>query len=294
MNNTLRRITTDEKLILFSDFRKTYGVNSIVQFGVHRDRITKPEGRPRVPAHTHAHAVEINYHAEGRQRYFIGDTEYNFEPDTVYAVGPGIVHGSRGYAKERGLTYYLIIDIHPAPFLNCDAKTGKRLRAYLSAVGTDVFPGNARLRRHFEHLVSACETADEYASFRIRALVTDIIIETHRASRHPSARTLSPAIEAAAAAIRKPDENVSLADLASASGLSYSRFLHRFKAETGESPKAFMIRQRIEKAKRILRSSDQQISDVSYAAGFRSINLFISQFKKLTGMTPREYRSSRL
>ncbi|MEK6794476.1 MAG: AraC family transcriptional regulator [Spirochaetota bacterium] len=292
MENTIRRITTDEKLILFRNFKDTYGVNSIVQFGIHRDRITKPKGRPRVPDHMHSHAVEINYQAEGRQRYYIGDTEYHFDPDTVYTIAPNVVHGSRGYVKERGLTYYLIIAMRPAAFLNYDAKTGACLRSCLSAVGTKVFPGSVRLKQHFEHLVSACESTDEHTSFRIRALVTDIILETHRASRYPSVRTPTPAIEAAAAAIRRSNESPSLTGLASASGLSYSRFLHRFKDEIGESPKAFMIRQRIEKAKRTLRTSKLSISDVAYASGFHSINLFIAQFKKLTGMTPREFRRS--
>lgn len=291
MDNTIRRVTSDEKLILFRDF-KAIGVNSVLRFGIHRDRITRPRGRPGVPEHTHRNAVEINFQTEGRQRYFIEDAEYNFKPGTVYVIAPDTVHGSRGYAKERGLTYYLVLDAH-ADFLNYDRTTAHKLRSYLAGIGTNVFRGGTPLRRLFERLVSACETMDDRTPFIVRSIVTDIILETYRCSRDTSAPMISPAMAAAARVMERIDEAPSLSRLAAMSGLSYSRFIHRFKDEIGESPKAFMIRQRIEKAKHVLRKADDQISDVAYACGFRSINLFISQFKKITGMTPREYRRSK-
>jgi AraC-like DNA-binding protein len=97
-------------------------------------------------------------------------------------------------------------------------------------------------------------------------------------------------MQAVLAAIRDAEEVPKLANLAAISGLSYSRFLHRFKEEFQESPKAFLIRQRMGRAQVALAGTKQPISVIALESGFRTINLFTSQFKAATGFTPSAYR----
>jgi len=66
---------------------------------------------------------------------------------------------------------------------------------------------------------------------------------------------------------------------------------HTFKNETGQSLINFIIEERIAEAKRLLTGNEMSIRDIAITCGFQSISYFSRQFKKSTGMTPREFRS---
>ena len=52
----------------------------------------------------------------------------------------------------------------------------------------------------------------------------------------------------------------------------------------------FLTRCRIEEAKRLLRTTDQSVSDIAVESGFESFSYFSTVFKKVVGMTPVQYR----
>lgn len=66
---------------------------------------------------------------------------------------------------------------------------------------------------------------------------------------------------------------------------------HIFKKETGNSLTNYIIDERIRRAKQLLAQRDMSIRDIAIACGFQNISYFSRQFKKSTGMTPREFRS---
>ena len=57
------------------------------------------------------------------------------------------------------------------------------------------------------------------------------------------------------------------------------------------SPLNFITKQKIERAKEIIEIEDLPISEVASICGFENTSYFIKQFKKLTGITPKEYKS---
>ena len=63
-----------------------------------------------------------------------------------------------------------------------------------------------------------------------------------------------------------------------------------FKKEMGEPLNSYIARQKIEEAKRLLLNSDKSISQISEYLAFSSQNHFQNVFKKLTGLTPHEFR----
>ena len=65
-----------------------------------------------------------------------------------------------------------------------------------------------------------------------------------------------------------------------------------FKRERGLSISALVMRKRIEEAKRILGEEYLNVSEVAYRVGFKDSHYFCTVFKKLTGLTPKEYRIS--
>jgi transcriptional regulator GlxA family with amidase domain len=78
--------------------------------------------------------------------------------------------------------------------------------------------------------------------------------------------------------------------MAASSSLAPRTFKRRFKAATGWTPIAYVQRVRIECAKRLLETTADPIEDISWAVGYRDTVSFRRLFKRVTGLTPGEYR----
>lgn len=87
-------------------------------------------------------------------------------------------------------------------------------------------------------------------------------------------------------------EQVDVADLARAAGLSPAHFSREFRRAFGESPHAYLITRRMERAAAMLRTTDRSVADICLGVGLQSIGSFTSRFGKIYGMTPKQYRAS--
>ncbi|PSB54261.1 helix-turn-helix domain-containing protein [Chamaesiphon polymorphus] len=76
-----------------------------------------------------------------------------------------------------------------------------------------------------------------------------------------------------------------------ANGMSQFHFSHLFKQSIGTSPYQYLLQQRIERAKQLLKQTDRSIVDIALECGFNSHSHLSKQFRQLTGMTPKRYRS---
>ncbi len=85
-------------------------------------------------------------------------------------------------------------------------------------------------------------------------------------------------------------EDIKLADLAELLGMSPFHFGRMFKQSTGISPHQYVIQQRVERAKQLLKQTDQAIIDIAMDCGFNSHSHLSKQFRQVTGLTPREFR----
>jgi transcriptional regulator GlxA family with amidase domain len=74
------------------------------------------------------------------------------------------------------------------------------------------------------------------------------------------------------------------------SGLAPRTFKRRFTAATGHTPIAYVQRIRVERAKRLLETSDEPIEEISWSVGYEDPASFRRLFKRLTGLTPGAYR----
>ncbi len=79
--------------------------------------------------------------------------------------------------------------------------------------------------------------------------------------------------------------------VAEACGVSRKTLCTRFKQETGETFASYVRRLRVERARRLLDTTDCEISQIAYQTGFSSQSHFQNVFKQLTGETPRGWRT---
>ena len=81
-----------------------------------------------------------------------------------------------------------------------------------------------------------------------------------------------------------------LSNVARQSNMSPYHFLRTFKKVYGETPNEFLIRLRIEKAKKMLITENLSVSEVCEQVGYISLGSFSSLFFKQVGMSPTLYR----
>ena len=86
------------------------------------------------------------------------------------------------------------------------------------------------------------------------------------------------------------DEKIRAADLAALVGYTEYYLTHKFKEETGLSVTDYTKFAKIERAKVLLKSTDQTVQDIASQLSFGTRNYFSRIFQEVTGQTPMEYR----
>lgn len=105
----------------------------------------------------------------------------------------------------------------------------------------------------------------------------------------PPARHLLRAKDLADARYAEP---LAVEDLARAAGLSRAHFSRAFRAAFGESPHAYLLTRRLERASALLRTTDRSVADICLAVGLTSVGSFTTSFTRTFGRSPTAYRAS--
>jgi AraC family transcriptional regulator len=92
----------------------------------------------------------------------------------------------------------------------------------------------------------------------------------------------------------KMEDDLSLDEMAESVGLSTAHFARMFRKSTGQTPHQFVLRQRLERAKLMLRAPDARVLDVAVACGFKTQQHFAQVFRDVWGVSPTEYRQDRV
>jgi len=90
------------------------------------------------------------------------------------------------------------------------------------------------------------------------------------------------------------DKDLTLAELAALLYMSPYHFARLFKCSTGLPPHRFVVRQRIARARAVLATPELSIAQISRMVGFRTPSHFTTVFRRVTGVTPRGYRTGYL
>ena len=84
--------------------------------------------------------------------------------------------------------------------------------------------------------------------------------------------------------------DLSLDEMAQSVELSPAHFARMFRKSTGETPHQFVVRQRVERAKAMLRDRAVRVLDVAVACGFKTQQHFAQVFRDICGISPTGYR----
>jgi AraC-like DNA-binding protein len=104
----------------------------------------------------------------------------------------------------------------------------------------------------------------------------------------PTARHLLRAKDLADARYFEP---LDVDDMAAAAGLSRAHFSREFRRAFGDSPYAYLLTRRLERAAALLRNTDRSVADICFSVGLQSLGSFTTSFTRTYGVSPTRYRA---
>jgi AraC-like DNA-binding protein len=85
-------------------------------------------------------------------------------------------------------------------------------------------------------------------------------------------------------------EPLDVDDMARAAGLSRAHFSREFRRAFGETPHAYLLTRRLERAAWLLRMTDHSVAEICFSVGLQSVGSFTSSFTRTYGCPPTAYR----
>ncbi|NMB97264.1 MAG: AraC family transcriptional regulator [Clostridiaceae bacterium] len=285
--NSGSSIFNKERLVVrFSNM----GINNLTTLG----RVNYLNAHDPLEKHIHKDSMEICYLARGKQTYMVGDKAYTLKGGDVFITFPDEEHSTGINVEEKSVLYYIIVDVRNNldSFLGFKDEEGKKLAIALNHMNNTNrhFRGCNELREILDEIFLTYYSDKSFRKITIQSLACRFFIrivelESNRKQKMP---------EDISRIISYINENIyldlQLDELALLVNLSLSRFKQKFKEATGIPPGEYILRNKVEVSKKMLRDSDMTITEIAHHLGFSSSQYFATVFKKFKNMTPKDFR----
>lgn len=164
-------------------------------------------------------------------------------------------------------------------------------RYYLTLPKHAALPSHSRIDRRIQDLLSLYDSSDPLRVAHINAVLYELladIYQTVNAERGPDKADIL--VRKLIAFLEKHNRApITSEEIAAHMRLSYKYLCTVFKEKTGLSINQYHTRLRINEAARLLRETSLNVSEVSYAVGYRDPLYFSGVFKRMQGKPPTEY-----
>lgn len=247
-------------------------------------------------SHTHPDAYEFCYLAKGEQTYEIEGLVHHLESGDIFYTRPDEVHSSAQTPEQKGILYWFVLTTRkPIGWLNFTDVEQQLIIDKLNQSSQRQFKAPQRLQIELDKAITALEDSDTDAFMRVKvnnALSQALLIIFEAISEGGADDCLSPEINRNLEFIAEhlTDESLSIQQLATQAGLSVSRYKSRFKQETGYPPADYILRKKIEWAKKLLANDALSITVIALELNFNSSQYFSTVFKRYVGQTPSVFR----
>jgi len=225
---------------------------------------------------------------DGVGRAWVEGREFPLGPGTCLVLPPGSTLTALHDPKRRLRVFYAHADFF-------DHQGCKLTPATLTLPPMPVVVNDLAAFEPLARQIVEGHTAGTAAGILRRDLALRLaLVQIHEAAQTQAVRADGTKLAAVLLAVR---ENPGLAwtvpEMARRAGLSVSQTARRMRALTGQSPQAFVIRARIERARRLMEESTMSLKQIAEALGYTDVYFFHRQFKSVAGMTPGQWRRGR-
>lgn len=249
------------------------------------------------------------YIAEGTGRFVIDGVAYDARPGDLFWIPPDTVHDMEGFPPSMDCPFvHFDLVYRPGagdwegsiPAGTLDLRSfGRRLHPPLRHPAVAALKGrirghtNDRVGRLIRDVVAEHRRAQGFHQLRLSGMVLEIVAEILRGREGlPAAQHgRVPLLEEAAAHMRDhAHEDAGVGEMAGFCELSPSRFRELFGRHFGCSPREYMSRARLRRAKELMIGSPLTLTEIARRAGFATVHSLSRAFRAAEGIAPREYR----
>jgi len=294
--NTILHMRSDQKLPIHGQHTTVFdladfGLPEVPLLGIHNQQ----RARQGLMPHLHDGAMEICYLVKGEIVFTVEGRDYPLKGNDVFWTHPDETHGSGYHAYEKCLLYWLQITIplRPHAFLGMSGPAGWPLAKALRTLPARQFRGYKTLKALFENAFLLCQQPPTpFQRIELAALLAQWLVRVVACACQEETLTRSADIQHALDFIENQlPEVVSVGVLAKVAGLSESRFKTKFRDQLGIPPSEYVMRKRILRAKKLLETSDQTITDIAHSLGFSSSQYFANVFRRFLLVKPSTARN---
>jgi AraC-like DNA-binding protein len=247
------------------------------------------------------------YIKEGVLQVWVDGQEYQFEAGQFCLVQPGSIVILEGLTDTITPFAHFDIFYNPERAKSFPTKAGQidisAYRHILQPRLNDIYGLKIPVRievkqpkKLIETMIIMVELWKQYeASMQLKAhlLAYEVIVtilESYLRDSGGTRETADPLKWIVAYFSTHLNEPLTIEKMASRANLSVSRFSTLFKWRYGVSPHRYLLHMRVDHAKELLESSDLSQEEISNYCGFSDVHHFSKAFRKLSGLTPGEWR----
>lgn len=228
----------------------------------------------------HSECLCVEYIISGRGTVFCGEEEYHPSAGDIYILPPGADHL---YFSDAEAPWQKL-------WFNAEGSLINGMLMAYNPTGRVLFSGCGG-REYFEQLHNvgrntalSPEKKHAEAALKVHALLQYLYSGTQKRTVPKEAELLKHYIDS------RISENISLKSLSEKFFLSESQLIRIFRRYFGKTPYDYIIEQKIEHAKNLLRNTVVPIKEIAFGLSFCDEHYFSYLFKKKTGKTPSEFR----
>jgi len=233
---------------------------------------------------THSHdEFSLGVVDSGLAKYKNGRSWYRIAPRSIVTINPGDAHSCNPDNKQWSYRMLFI-----------DSRwIGQFQRELFAQMSIDYLPFEQYTKRNAKNYQSFGELyqvlASETNPLLVEGLLYEFCLEMFQYAVPAKKVKAGNVVQARALIMDRLNDNLSIADLSQVTNLSPFHLIRSFKKSYGQSPHAYQLDQRINKAKLLLKSGSTLVQ-IADTLGFSDQSHFHRNFKKRTALTPRQYQ----
>ena len=237
--------------------------------------------KTKVPKHSHQNAV-FCVALTGLCREVIAGKVRHYEASTVEFLPADQCHSlDFPFADTRAFS------------INIDASWIDRAREFSLRLDDSVYAHGGLLSGLIMKIYGEFRHLDTASPVAIQGLTMEMLAAVSRNHSNLAGRRPQRWLACVTEFLRESfTEHLTLEQIASAAGVHPVYLAREFRRFNGCTIGEYIRRLRVERARRLLSSSDESLATIAAGAGFSDQSHFSRTFKRLTGMTPAQYRAN--
>jgi len=247
---------------------------------------------------------QITLFVKGEGTSFTGNHVERFRPGDVYFIGKNVPHVSRCdeayYHENSELEVYSISlffkdETFGVPFFRIPEMAHIKRLLGQASMGIKI---SGEDRDEIARLIMDCNVSDGFRRFQHLMSILNIFARSKNTRTLSAVPYFTPSKQSDSERINVVfdflsshfREELRLEEISEIASMTPTSFCRYFKQRTGKTYSAFINEMRVEYAGKRIAGSSESLGNIALESGFNSVSYFNRQFKRITGLSPLQYR----